>query len=68
VNQVSADHVDSLTQDKCRIVVRDLVEIVGLSVGYVEAIVHDELNFSKVSACWVQKLLSDEQKERQVQF
>jgi hypothetical protein len=38
---------------------------VGISVGGVETIIHDELNFSKVSA--VPKL-SNGQKERRVQI
>jgi hypothetical protein len=39
-------------------------KIVGVSVGSVKTIILDELNISKVSTCWVQKLLSCEQKER----
>jgi hypothetical protein len=66
VNEANAEQVHGFIHENCRITVHKLTKTVGISVGSVETIIHDELNFSKVSA--VPKLLSNEQKERRVQI
>lgn len=55
--------IDQLIRADRRITVRKLSEEVGISVGSVEAIVHNELKYKKVSARWVPRLLTPEQKE-----
>jgi len=39
-----------------------------INIGSVETIIHDEFSFTKFSAHWVPKLLSDEQKETSTNF
>jgi hypothetical protein len=48
--------------------VHKLSKIVRICVGSVKTIIHNELNFTKFSTCWVPKMLSHEQKKRQVQI
>jgi histone-lysine N-methyltransferase SETMAR len=68
VNQANTEKIDGLIRDNRRITVRELAEIVRISVGSVETIIHGELNFTKFIARWVPKLLSDEEKKRRVQI
>jgi histone-lysine N-methyltransferase SETMAR len=49
-----------------RITVLELSQEVGISVGSVEEILHNELKVSKVSARWVPRLLSPEHRERRL--
>jgi hypothetical protein len=63
VNQENAKQTDGLIQNNRRITVRELAQIVGISVGDVETIIREELNFSNVSTRCVPDLLSDEGKE-----
>lgn len=49
-----------------RLTVRDLSEAVGVSVGTVHSILTDNLGMNKVSARWVPRLLTVEEKERRV--
>jgi hypothetical protein len=60
VNQENAKQTDGLIQNNRRITVRELAQIVGISVGDVETIILEELNFNNVSTRWVPDLLSDE--------
>jgi hypothetical protein len=49
-----------------RITVLELSKEVGISVGSVEEILHNELKVSKVSARWFSRLLSPEHRERRL--
>jgi 8-oxo-dGTP pyrophosphatase MutT (NUDIX family) len=55
--------IEELIRDNCRVIVRELSQETGISVGSVVEIVHNNLKFSKVRASWV-PLLSPEHKER----
>jgi histone-lysine N-methyltransferase SETMAR len=66
VNPDSVLKVGELIRANLRITVLELSQEVGISVGSVEEILHNELNVSKVSARWVPRLLSPEHKERRL--
>jgi uncharacterized protein YjgD (DUF1641 family) len=68
VNQVNAKQINGLIWDNHHITLRELAETVGISVDSFETIIRDKLNFRKVGAWWLSKLLSDEQMERQVKI
>ena len=42
-----------------RVTVREIANELSLSVGTVETIIHERLKFSKVSARWISKQLTD---------
>jgi len=50
----------------CRQTVHDICEIVGLSYGTVQLIFGDNLNMRRISARFVPRLLSDDQKAHRV--
>jgi histone-lysine N-methyltransferase SETMAR len=56
--------IGELIRANRRITVLELSQEVGISVGSVEGILHNELKVSKVSARWVPRLLSLEHRER----
>jgi hypothetical protein len=56
--------IGELIRANRRITVLELSHEVGISVGSVEEILHNELKVSKLSASWVSRLLSPEHKER----
>jgi len=49
-----------------RVTVREIANELSLSVGSVETIIHEHLKFSKVSARWVPKQLTDEHKQQRI--
>jgi uncharacterized membrane protein len=49
VNQANAEQIDGRSRDNGLITIRELAEIIRISVGSVEKVICDELNFSKVS-------------------
>jgi len=51
--------------DRC-VTVREIANELSLSVGSVETIIHEHLKFSKVSARWVPKQLTNEHKQQPV--
>jgi hypothetical protein len=58
--------IGELIRANRRITVLELLQEVGISVGSVEEILHNELKVSKVSARWVPRLLSPEHRERRL--
>ena len=66
VTPETTEQVEQLILNNRRIAVREISEEVGISIGSAEHIIHQELGFSKVSARWVPRLLTDEQKEKRV--
>jgi histone-lysine N-methyltransferase SETMAR len=58
--------IGELIRAYLRITVLELLQEVGISVGSVEKILHNELKVSRVSARWVPRLLSPEQRERRL--
>ena len=67
ITSENVTRVEQLILDNRRITVREISEAVGISVGSVEDIVHKELQFSKVSARWVPRILTSEQRAKRVE-
>lgn len=66
ITSENVERVEQLILDNRRITIREISEEVGISVGSVEDIVHKNLQFSKVSARWVPRILTTEQREKRV--
>ena len=60
--QENVDHVHHMVMDDRRITVNQVASSVGISRERVENILHNELGMSKVSARWVPRLLTPDQK------
>jgi hypothetical protein len=58
--------IGELIRANRRITVLELSQEVGINVGSVEEILHNELKVSKVSASWVPRLMSPEHRERRL--
>ncbi len=54
--------VRQLVESDRRVTVQTLVSGTGLSVGTIHLILHEDLGLSKVTVCWVLRLLSDDHK------
>jgi len=54
------DKVKSIIEDDRRVRIRQIVELTGVSYGYVHKIMHEELGLSKICARWVPRRLTDE--------
>ncbi|XP_014486949.1 PREDICTED: histone-lysine N-methyltransferase SETMAR-like [Dinoponera quadriceps] len=54
--------VGSLIESDCRLTVAEIASEVGISFGSAQAIITDDLGFGKVSATWVPRLLTENQK------
>lgn len=67
VTSENVEKVEQLILDNRRITIREISEEVAISVGSVEEIVRKELQFSKVSARWVPRILTTEQREKRVE-
>ena len=59
--------VDRLVRTGRRMKVADISESLAISIGTVTSIMHDDLGYSKVSCRWVPKMLTNENKTRQVE-
>jgi hypothetical protein len=66
VNPDNVLKIGELIRANCRITILELSQEVGISVGSVEEILHNELEVSKVSARWFPRLLSPEHRERRL--
>ena len=65
VTEKNVSTVEKLVKEDRRITVKQLASESRISVGSVEKILHDHLNLNKVSARWVPRLLTaDQKKER----
>ena len=64
VTEDSVCQVKTLVLEDWRVTVKQLAAITEMSVGSIETIVHDHLHMSKVSARWVLRLLTPNQKEQ----
>ena len=56
------ERVQTILDEDRRITLRKLEEIVGISKSTLHSIITEDLEMSKVTACWVPKLLTKEQK------
>ncbi|XP_014486995.1 PREDICTED: histone-lysine N-methyltransferase SETMAR-like, partial [Dinoponera quadriceps] len=54
--------VGSLIEGDCRLTVAEIASVVGISFCSIQAIITDDLGFRNVSARWVPRLLTDNQK------
>jgi hypothetical protein len=54
--------VRDLTEGDRRLTVVEICQELGISYGSVESIIKEQLQFRKISARWVPRLLSDQQK------
>ena len=63
-NNIAA--VDLAIKQNRRISVQELSSNVGVSVGSIDTIVHEHLLYSKVSARWVPKMLTEQHKQARV--
>jgi hypothetical protein len=66
VNQENVLKIGEIIRAYRRITLLELSQQVGISVGSVEEILHNELKVSTVSARWVPRLLSPEHRERRL--
>jgi histone-lysine N-methyltransferase SETMAR len=66
VNSDNILKIGELIRANQRITVLELSQEVGIIVGSVEEILHNELKVSRVSAKWVPRLLSPEHRERRL--
>ena len=58
--------VEKIVMDDRRVTVRQIVNILGISYGSVETILHKHLVMSKVCARWVPKMLTPEMKQNRI--
>jgi histone-lysine N-methyltransferase SETMAR len=63
VNEENIERVKAIVDSDRRVSIQELVETLSVSVGTVETIMHQCLGLQKVSARWVPKMLSAEQKK-----
>ena len=64
VTEDSVCQVKTLVLEDRRVAVKQLAAITKMSVGSIATILHDHLHMSKVSARWVPRLLTPNQKEQ----
>ena len=64
VTEDSVCQVKTLVLEDRRVTVKQLAAITKMSVGSIETILHDHLHMSKVSARWIPRLLTPNQKEQ----
>ncbi|GFR67340.1 histone-lysine N-methyltransferase SETMAR [Elysia marginata] len=66
VTEKNASTVEKLIMQDRRITVKQLAFETKISIGSVETILHDHPNLNKVSARWVPRLLTTDQKQERV--
>ncbi|GFR84868.1 histone-lysine N-methyltransferase SETMAR [Elysia marginata] len=66
VTEKNVSTVEKLIMQDKRITVKQLAFETKISIGSVETILHDHLNLNKVSARWVPRLLTTDQKKERV--
>ena len=45
--------VEQMVMEDCRLTVKQIAANAGISVGFVDTILHDDLKMQKISARWV---------------
>ena len=63
----NSDRVDALIQENRRITVHKLSGILNISDGSVKTIIKQHLQYSKVCARWIPRILMDEHKSTRLQ-
>ena len=61
------EQIHELTLEDCRISVKSIAEQLGISRERVESIIHEDLDMWKLSAKWVPKCLSADEKLQRCQ-
>ena len=64
----NSDRVDALIRENRRITVCELSGILNISEGSVKTIIKQHLQYSKVCARWIPRLLTDEHKSTRLQM
>ena len=54
--------VEQMVMEERRLTVKQIAAIAGISVGSVDTILHEDLKMRKISARWVLRMLTDENK------
>lgn len=63
VNEDNVEAVEDFIMRDRRVSVRHIAAAMDMSIGSVETIIHDQLHMSKVSARWVPRMLTPEQRQ-----
>jgi len=58
--------VEQMVMDERRLSVKQIAANAGVSAGSVDTILHDDLKMRKISARWVPRMLTDENKASRV--
>ena len=58
--------VEQMVMEERRLTVKQIAAIAGISVGSVDTILHEDLKMRKISARWVPRMLTDENKASRV--
>lgn len=67
VTEANIKKVEKLVLEDRRITIKHLAEILKISFGSIQSILTDSLGFRKVSARWVPRMLTDENKKRRLE-
>jgi len=54
--------VEQMVMEDCRLTLKEIAANAGISIGSVDTILHDDLKMWKVSARWVPRMLTNENK------
>lgn len=68
VNRENEEKVNALIQEDRRVTVRQISQNLQISVGSVEEIIKNKLEYRKVSARWIPRLLTEEHKLNRLQI
>lgn len=68
VTEENVKKVENLILQDRRITIKHLADILKISFGSIQSIVTDSLGFRKVSARWVPRMLTDENKRRRLEI
>ncbi|XP_073399608.1 histone-lysine N-methyltransferase SETMAR-like [Dendrobates tinctorius] len=66
LNEENVKKVEEVVLADRRVTIRHVAEVTGISYGSIQRILAKELHMKKVSARWVPKMLTDEQKKKRV--
>ena len=69
-SSTTGSHVElvrKMVDEDARVSIREIASTLDISFGSAQSILTDQLNLSKISARWVPRQLSQEQKKKRVQ-
>lgn len=68
VTEENVKKVENLVLEDRRMTIKHIAEILKISFGSIQSILIDSLGFKKVSARWVPRMLTDENKKRRLEI